>query len=114
MNSCCQLVFSGAGNAGNRMPTRAAADRVSAPSSRVRRSLAVTRWSLPAVVLVLLPKCPACLAAYIALGTGVSLSLASSSYLRVSLLGVCIAAIILNVLWLMRKIRSKRYAAYER
>ena len=59
-------------------------------------------WSLPALILVLLPKCPACLAAYIALGTGVSLSVATSSYLRMSLIVVCIMAIILNVLLLFR------------
>ncbi len=86
-------------------------DGLPAPSSRVRRGLVFTRWSLPAVILVLLPKCPACLAAYIALGTGVSLSVATSSYLRMLLITVCVAAIIVNVLWLMRKLRNVRSAA---
>ena len=95
MNSCCQLIFN---NASNAIPLRAPAEETSTPSSRVWRSLTLTRWSLPAVVLVLLPKCPACLAAYIAIGTGVSFSVATSSYLLVVLLGLAIAAIILNVL----------------
>jgi hypothetical protein len=103
MSFCCRTTFSFS-NASNRMPPRAPAERISAPSGRGRRYLSFTRWSLPAVVLVLLPKCPACLAAYIALGTGVSLSFAASSYLRALLLGVSVAAIILNVLWLMRKV----------
>ena len=73
------------------------------PSSRARRSLFVTRWSAPALILVLLPKCPACLAAYIALGTGVSIGVAASSYLRMFLLGLCVAAILLNVFLFARK-----------
>jgi hypothetical protein len=87
------------------------ADGIFAPSSRVRRSsLTLTRLSLPALVLVFLPKCPACLAAYIAMGTGVSLSVATSSYLRMMLILICIAALIFNVLWLIRKLSTLRSA----
>jgi hypothetical protein len=105
MNSCCKAIL---GNASKRMASHVAAERISAPSSRMRRSLVLTRWSLPAVVLVLLPKCPACLAAYIAVGTGVSLSVTTSSYLRGLLLGVAIAAIVLNVPWLTRRARKTK------
>jgi hypothetical protein len=100
MADCCNLLSA---RSGNESSANVATDGNSAPSSRARRSLAATRWSLPALILILLPKCPACLAAYIALGTGVSLGVAASSNLRLALLGLSIAAIILNIVWLAIK-----------
>ncbi len=47
----------------------------------LRRARGEAGWVLPATLLALLPKCPLCLAAYVALATGVSLSGASAHLL---------------------------------
>ena len=57
MSTCCQAV--GARHA----------------PPRVRRGREILAWALPSAVLVLVPKCPACLAAQVTLWTGLGLSL---------------------------------------
>jgi len=63
---------------------------------------------LPAGGLVLLPKCPACLAAYIATITGAGISISAASYLRVILLTMCAASMaFLAARWGRRLINSQ-------
>jgi hypothetical protein len=40
-----------------------------------------------------MPKCPACLAGYVAVGTGLAIPYSSAAYLRTSLIAACIAAL---------------------
>jgi hypothetical protein len=54
----------------------------------------IVGWLLPAAILAALPKCPVCLAAYIAVGTGIGLSVSTTAYLRISILIVCSALLI--------------------
>ena len=61
---------------------------------RVRRLREIAAWALPGAVLVLVPKCPACLAAHVALWTGLGLSLSAASSLRWSLLLVWVASLL--------------------
>ncbi len=77
----------------------------------LRRGAEVAGWVLPGLLLALMPKCPVCLAAYVSLATGISLSLPVAGSLRVLLLVLCAASlVILACLSLRRRLglRSRK------
>ena len=100
---CCVVPSGGIGqkNAGVRI---AEGD----PHSRsfTRRSLDLTAKVIPVAVLAVLPKCPACLAAYVALGTGIGLSLNAATYIRLSLVMLCAASL---AYFAVRAVRTRIY-----
>jgi|SRR5579863_5830423 len=75
---------------------RASLDREknSRPAARGRRGREAAGWIFSGGLLVLMPKCPVCLAAYIAMFSGVGISVAGATVLRTSLIVMCIAALL--------------------
>jgi hypothetical protein len=74
-----------------------------------RRARETAAWVFPGAILVVLPKCPACLAAHVALWTGLGLSLAAAAYLRWGLLLFCVA----SLLWLVVKRLNRLEAIFR-
>lgn len=78
------------------------------PSAQVRRGVAATSWLIPGGLLLLMPKCPVCLAGYIALFTGIGISVPGASWIRISLIVVCVASLLLLAFRLTRKIHRRK------
>jgi hypothetical protein len=81
MNPCCQKATQGGGNDPE-------------PASRLRRRGEFAGWIISSTTLVLLPKCPACVAAYVMLFSGLGISVASAAHLRTSLLILGLAVLL--------------------
>ena len=88
MNGCCE----------------AASDRKT--PTWARRVREIFAWALPSVVLVLVPKCPACLAAHVTLWTGLGLSFSTATYLRWMLLFLCVASLLFLIVERPNRIRA--------
>ena len=58
-----------------------------------RRLAELAGWLIPATLLAFFPKCPLCVAGYVALATGLGISLATATYLRWTLLALCVGSL---------------------
>jgi len=58
---------------------------------------------MPSAVLVLMPKCPACVVAYVAIVTGAGISVSMAAQLRVVVLVLCVVTLVWVAVRLVRR-----------
>lgn len=92
-------------------PTRCGcsqADADKAGRAPAGRGRGIAGWLLPGIVLALLPKCPMCLAAYVALFTGFTMSCSSAHLLMRTLTVLCIGTMALCAVRCMVRFRQNK------
>jgi len=101
-NTCCQTATRGR-------------DHNPPPAARWRRGREIAEWLVPGTFLLLVPKCPVCLAAYVALATGIGVSLPTAAFIRITLLIICCTALVVVAgLRVRRFILQRTYTATSR
>lgn len=90
----------------NQVKTRAG-ETLRRPASRLRRGGEIAGWIVPSVTLALIPKCPVCVAAYVALATGIGISLPAATHLRATLMALCVASLVFITARRLRSLISR-------
>lgn len=72
------------------------------------RRLPALGWLGPGAMLVLMPKCPACMAGYIAVLTGLGVSLSTAALVRYGLMTLCVMTLVCLVIKRVRHLSHRR------
>jgi len=63
------------------------------PTGFLRRVWQSIQWLFPAAVLALMPKCPFCVMAYVALFTGIGISVSTARWIQIMMVMVCVSSL---------------------
>lgn len=74
----------------------------------LKRGGETAAWIISSATLVLLPKCPACIAMYLALFSGVGISMAGAAGLRMALIVLCVSSLLCLALLRLRRVAAGR------
>jgi hypothetical protein len=73
----------------------------------LRRAWRKIQWLFPAALLALIPKCPLCVAAYVALFTGIGISVSTARWIQILMIALCLMSAAYLVI---RCLRSRAHA----
>ena len=73
------------------------------PPGLFRRAWRGIQWLFPTTLLVLMPKCPLCVAAYVALFTGVGISVTAARWIQILMLTICLISLSYLTVRLIRR-----------
>jgi hypothetical protein len=77
---------------------------VSGPRCCYTGEIKTAGWLSPAAILALLPKCPACFAAYFAVAANFGIHAPAYTRIRLAIIVLCVAAVSYGILRLLRTI----------
>jgi hypothetical protein len=63
------------------------------PTGLLRRAWRSIQWLFPATLLVLMPKCPLCVAAYVALFTGIGITVSTARWIQILMQVFCLTSL---------------------
>ena len=63
------------------------------PTGLLRRAWRGMQWLCPATLLILTPKCPLCVAAYVALFTGIGITVSTARWIQVLMPVFCLTSL---------------------
>ena|SRR5438105_686147 len=63
------------------------------PTGLLRRAWRGFQWLFPAALLVLMPKCPMCVVAYLALFTGIGISVSAAKLIQILMMAFCLISL---------------------
>jgi hypothetical protein len=63
------------------------------PAGLLRRAWRCVQWLFPATLLVLMPKCPLCVVAYVALFTGIGITVSTARLVQILMLAFCLTSL---------------------
>ena len=85
-------------------PIAAGENQTGRAARRTRRAAA---FALPSVALALVPKCPMCIAAWLAIGGGFGISITTAAHLRTAVVWLCWSALVLLAARVAMRFRTK-------
>lgn len=80
----------------------------STASIHKRRKGGIIGWGLPGLGLLFIPKCPLCLAAYVSMFSGLSLTFSQAKYIRYGIIFLCSVSALLFVLHVAKTYRERK------
>jgi hypothetical protein len=83
------------------------------PTGLLRRAWRSIQWLFPTALLVLMPKCPLCVAAYVALFTGVGISVSTARWIQIVMLMICLTSLAyLAIKYYRRRSMARKLSTY--